>query len=66
MSNPCDPQTWIGNFRCSRMIECIETTVLQGSGTEEDPYRNVTYYGDKEGRLLAFSDPFHRTLQSIP
>ena len=45
------------NFREAKLIEVIETRVLEGHGTKEDMYRVVIYYTDPEsGKLLAMYD----------
>ena len=46
-----------GNFRGARLIQVLETHVLEGNGTKSDLYRVVIYYSDPEnGKLLAKYD----------
>lgn len=40
-----------------RVIRVIETRAIRGSGTEEDPVREIVQYWDFEGNLLAEHDP---------
>ena len=47
----------IPNFRSVRTVEVIQTVTLEGSGTEEDTYRQVTWYHERNGGFLAKYDP---------
>ena len=38
------------------VIEVIEVVVLEGEGVPGDPTRNVTYYYDRNGTVLAKCD----------
>ena len=40
----------------AKIILVIETITLRGSGTEDDPCRNVIQYWSTEGKLLAEND----------
>ena len=40
----------------AKIILVIETIALRGSGTEDDPCRNVIQYWNTEGKLLAEND----------
>lgn len=44
-------------FRGSQVMEVVRTVICEGDGTEENVAREVTYYSDVDGNLLAKVDP---------
>lgn len=49
-------KTYYPKFKSSRVIQVVETIVCEGKGTEENIYRQVFYYSDLDGKLLAVKD----------
>ncbi len=47
-----------GGVESCRVIQVIETKVVRGNGTMENPLRLVTQYWDFESNLLAEMDDF--------
>lgn len=41
-----------------KVVTLIETTTLIGSGSKEDPHRNLVQYWNMEGTLIAETDSF--------
>lgn len=41
----------------AEVVEVIVVKTTAGSGTEEDPYRFVSEFWSKDGKLLAIADP---------
>lgn len=48
----------------AKVISVIETTALAGSGTEDDPVREVTEYWSMAGERLAVNDPYWGSMES--
>ena len=46
-----------GLLRHSKIIEVIFTEVVEGDGTQENPFREVRYYHDRYGTLIFRDDP---------
>lgn len=46
----------------AKIIPVIQVEAKIGTGTKEDPVRNVIQYWDMEGDLLAEHDPFNALL----
>ena len=46
----------------AKIIPVIQVEAKIGTGTKEDPVRNVIQYWDMEGDLLAEHDPFNDLL----
>lgn len=46
------------NLRSAKAVTLICVVVLEGAGkSPEDPFREVTYYYDMDGNLVAKQDP---------
>ncbi|MCJ2530812.1 MAG: hypothetical protein LN413_00625 [Candidatus Thermoplasmatota archaeon] len=41
------------HMESSRMVQLIETVVLEGKGTKADPHRRVAYYLAQNGAVVA-------------
>lgn len=41
-----------------KVVTLIETTILIGNGSKENPHRNLVQYWDMGGVLIAEKDPF--------
>ena len=48
----------------ARVIQVIETKATRGSGNHKDPFRQVTEFWSLEGKKLAESDPYLRSMPS--
>lgn len=46
----------------ARVIRVIETKATRGSGNPEDPFREVTEFWSLDGKKLAESDPYWRSM----
>lgn len=46
--------------KAAKVIAVIETKALRGSGTKEDPTREITQYWDLNGHFLAEIDEVQR------
>lgn len=46
--------------KAAKIISVIETKALRGSGTKEDPAREITQYWDLNGHFLAEIDEVQR------
>jgi len=47
----------MSNFRSFDRVVCYKIVTLEGSGTEEDVYREVEWWYDEDGKLLRMEDP---------
>lgn len=47
----------------ARVITVIETTALEGRGTEDDPEREITEYWSLQGEKLAINDPYFGSME---
>lgn len=47
----------LSNVDEAHVIEVLEVKSICGSGTSEDPFRQITEYFSKEGDLLARREP---------
>lgn len=45
----------------TKIVELIRTEELRGDGTKENPTRLVFQLWDRQGQLVAWFDPHHRS-----